>query len=349
MAKRAGTGAIIKLGALAATLLLSALPVRAAQGPAPRPKTVAQLLGFGPAEKLLIVHADDAGMCHAHNRATIDGMERGAISSASIMMPCPWILEIIEYAKAHPEADFGLHLTLTSEWRLYRWRPVAPWDKVKGLLDAQGFLPRGVLETATKASAAEVEMELRAQVQRALDLGMKPTHLDTHMGTTYARPDFFAAYRKVANEFGLPCMIPRLSPEEVAKLAPALRMVADQIGQELFDAGEVTLDRLDGGYSGGGPLAEQKQYYMDLIRSLRPGITQVIVHPAYDGDELSAICGSHARRERDLRVFTDPEVIQLIRDQNVRLVTWREIGRRQAEFRKLLKSPPPKDQDRPAK
>jgi len=288
-------------------------------------------------------------MSHDSNMGVIEAFEKGVLTSTSTMMPCPWVPEFAKYCDEHPDVDNGLHLTLTSEWENYRWGPLAGKYIVPGLADQQGCLWDNVELVVKHATAKEIEAEIRAQIDRAKTMGLPITHLDTHMGTTYARPDFFAAYRKVANEFGLPCMIPRLSPEEVAKLAPALRMVADQIGQELFDAGEVTLDRLDGGYSGSGPLAEQKQYYMDLIRSLRPGITQVIVHPAYDGDELSAICGSHARRERDLRVFTDPEVIQLIRDQNVRLVTWREIGRRQAEFRKLLKSPPPKDQDRPAK
>lgn len=299
-----------------------------------KPKTVAEQLGFGPEERLLIIHADDAGMCHAHNRATIDGMERGVITSASIMTPCPWILEILDYSKTHPKADFGIHATLTSEWKVYRWRPVAPWDKVKGLLDAQGYLPHGVLEAATSASAAEVETELRAQVRRALDLGLKPTHLDTHMGTVYARPDFFAAYRKVAGEFGLPCMIPRPTPEDLAEMSPAMRLFAAQIGRTLFDAGEVTLDHLNGGYSGKGGLDDQKKYYADAIRKLKPGITQIIVHPACDGEELSAITGSHARRQRDFQIFTDPEIAKLVRDQKIRLTTWGEIGRRQGEFRK---------------
>jgi predicted glycoside hydrolase/deacetylase ChbG (UPF0249 family) len=326
---------LLKLSVAVLTICLPSAVVWAGE-PKARPATAAELFGFGPQERLLILHADDAGMCHAHNRATIDGMERGAINSASIMITCPWVLEIIQYAKAHPEKDFGVHGTLTSEWKMYRWRPVAPWDKVKGLLDAEGYLHRGVLETAMAASAAEVETELRAQVQRALDLGLKPTHVDTHMGTVYARPDYFAAYRKVASEFALPCMIPRLTAEERKKLALPLRLVAEQIGQTLFEQGEVTLDRLDGGYSGSGGLEEQKKYYRDAIRNLRPGITQIILHPAYDGDELAAISGSHARRDRDLQVFIDPDMAQFLCDQKVRLITWREIGRRQAEYRKRL-------------
>jgi predicted glycoside hydrolase/deacetylase ChbG (UPF0249 family) len=328
--------------ALGAAVVLMGIPfARLTAGePKDRPQTVAELFGFGPEERLLILHADDAGMCHAHNRATIDGMERGVINSASIMMPCPWVLEIVEYAKAHPDADFGVHGTLTSEWKAYRWRPVTPWDQVKGLLDASGYLHRGVLETALAASAAEVETELRAQLRRALDLGLRPTHLDTHMGTVYARPDYFAAYRKVAKEFGLPCMIPRMTAEVRQKLAAPVRLVAEQIGQTLFEQGEVTLDHLDGGYPGGGGLEEQKKYYREAIRNLRPGITQIILHPAYDGDELRAITGSHARRDGDLRVFLDPDMAKFLRDQKVRMITWREIGQRQAAYRKRLAQKP---------
>jgi chitin disaccharide deacetylase len=313
--------------------MLAAEEPTAMTKPTTQPRTAAQVLGFGPQEKLLIIHADDAGMCHAHNRATIDGMEKGVINSSSIMMPCPWIMEAIDYYKKNPSADFGVHMTLNSEWKNYRWRPVAPRDKVKGLIDEEGYIWGDTRESATHASGAEVEVELRAQVQRALDLGIKPTHLDSHMGTVFVRPDFFAAYRKVALEFGIPYMLPMISPAEMGKLPAAVRLVAQQIAGPLLDNGEVTVDHLERGFSGRGPLSEQKDYYMDVIRKLKPGITQIILHPAYDGEELQAISGTHARRFGDFKVFTDPDVAQLIKDENVRLITWREIGQAQAKLR----------------
>ena len=146
------------------------------------------------AEKLLIIHADDVGMCHSVNEATILALEGGIVTSGSIMVPCPWFLEIAEYCRENPEADLGIHITLTSEWKHYRWRPVSSINKVPGLIDEEGYLWHSEKDVAKHASPAEVEIEIRAQVQRAIDFGIKPTHIDTHMGTVYETPEFFAAY-----------------------------------------------------------------------------------------------------------------------------------------------------------
>ena len=146
------------------------------------------------AEKLLIIHADDVGMCHSVNEATILALEGGIVTSGSIMVPCPWFLEIAEYCRENPEADLGIHITLTSEWKHYRWRPVSSINKVPGLIDEEGYLWHSEEDVAKHASPAEVEIEIRAQVQRAIDFGIKPTHIDTHMGTVYETPEFFAAY-----------------------------------------------------------------------------------------------------------------------------------------------------------
>jgi hypothetical protein len=309
-------------------IVLAAEPVGEINLPAP---TVAQMLGFGADEKLLIIHADDAGMCHSENQATIKGMEDGVINSASIMMPCPWVLEIADYCKKNPEADFGLHLTMNSEWKYFRWRPVADYA-VPSLIDEEGYMWRDTLETASKASPEDVETELRAQVKRAYQLGIKPTHVDTHMGTLFARPDFFAAYRKVAREFDLPYLLPLITTEELEKMHPLQRVVIEQIRKRVVPE-EITLDHLERGFPGGRPLSEQKPYYMDVIRKLKPGITQIILHCGMGDEEMKGVTGTHERRHGDMKVFTDPEIRELLKAEGVRLVTWREIGERQ---RKLL-------------
>src|SRR5512146_2707890 len=176
--------------------------------------------------------------------ATVEAMTKGVVNSASIMVPCPWFPEIADHCRSHPDADFGIHATLTSEWKYYRWRPVTPWDKVPGLLDGEGLMWRGVEGTALHAKAEEVERELRAQVQRAIAFGIKPTHIDTHMGTVFSRPDFFQAYRRVALEFKLPYLFPRLSSERLAKMDVLTRATVAMIRTQMAGTKEFTLDDL---------------------------------------------------------------------------------------------------------
>src|ERR1700674_945706 len=143
-------------------LVASALPAQT--------RTIAERLGHPADSKLLILHADDLGAAHSVDVASFDALDKGAISSASIMVPTPWMTEVAAYAKAHPNADLGLHLTITSEWETYRWGSVAPADKVSSLLDADGTFPREVSRVSANAKPVEVEREIRAQIDRAMAL-----------------------------------------------------------------------------------------------------------------------------------------------------------------------------------
>src|SRR5688572_23515759 len=134
-------------------------------------RTIAERLGHPANAKLLIIHADDIGVAHSVNAASFAALDAGHINSGSIMMPTPWITEVAAYARAHPNADLGLHLTITSEWLTYKWGSVASSDKVPSLLDSTGTFPSDVPPVAAKAKPAEVERELRAQIERALALG----------------------------------------------------------------------------------------------------------------------------------------------------------------------------------
>src|SRR5690606_22315850 len=151
-------------------------------------KTYAERLGWGPDDRVVIFHSDDAGMSHAANLGTIRAIEEGVVTSASIMMPCPWVPEFAQYVLENPDVDAGLHLTMNSEWDLYRWGPVAG-KAVPSLMDAHGYLSDGVREFAERATPDDVEAEIRAQIEHAESMGIKPTHIDTHMGALYARPE----------------------------------------------------------------------------------------------------------------------------------------------------------------
>lgn len=277
--------------------------------------TVASRLGYPADAKLLILHGDDLGVAHSVNAASLDALERGAITSASIMMPTPWVTEVAAWAKAHPDADLGLHLTLTSEWQTYRWGSVESRDKVPSLLDADGTFPSDVPPVATRARPAEVELELRSQVERALAMGLHPTHLDSHMGSLFATPDLIATYIKVAHDYHLPFLALRSVPPGM----PAMPLAPNDIAlDEVIIAGpEVPRDRW-------------KQFYLDAIARLKPGLTEIIVHLGHDDAELQAVTVNHepygsAWRQRDYDLVTSPEFQQALRDHDVKLVRWRDL------------------------
>src|SRR5579859_4562066 len=184
---------------LAILLLPMAARVVAAQQ-----KNIAERLGYPADAKLVILHADDLGVAHSVDMASFTALGQKAVSSASVMVPCPWLSEVAAYAKAHPDADLGLHLTLTSEWETDRWGPVESKDKVQSLLDPSGYLWPTTPDAVRNIKVDEAEREIRAQVERAIALGIHPTHLDSHMGALFSRPDLFAMYVKVAHEYELP-------------------------------------------------------------------------------------------------------------------------------------------------
>ncbi len=252
----------------------------------------------------LIIHSDDAGMSHSANRGTIDAMEKGIVSSASIMVPCPWFVEIAEYARNHPERDFGVHLTLNCEWKRYRWGPVASRDKVPSLLDPDGYLWSNVRQVAEHAKTEEVEIELRAQIDRAHQFSIPITHLDTHMGAVLARPDLVEVYVKLGLEYDLPVLFLKSLSAEVAAEYPALAQASEQLVPLLREHRLPLLDQMAQFY-GQQPGKTRREAYLDALRDLPPGVSQLILHCAYDDDELRAITGSSPQRDEDRRVFSD--------------------------------------------
>lgn len=289
-------------------------------------QTTAQKLGYGPNDKIIMVHADDIGMSHSVNVASIEAFKHNMITSGSIMVPCPWFPEIADYAKQHPELDFGLHLTLTSEWKYLRWRPVAPIDKVPGLLDEQGFMWKSERQTAMKATPQEIEIELRAQIDRALAFGIKPTHLDTHMGTLYTRKDFFEVYAKLGKEYKLPIMAMRPTPEAIEYAKKDGSPITAEMLAKVEADGLPVLDYLVTGVQG-RTFSERKKAYHDLLRNLKPGVTMLIVHLGMDNDELKATTGSWQQRHADFLSFTDPETAALMKELNIKTTTWRELSK----------------------
>ena len=295
-----------------AAVMLLVAPNLPAQG-----RNVAERLGLPAQSILLILHADDLGVAHSEDVASFDALDRGAVSSASVMMPTPWITEVADYVKAHPDADIGLHLTLTSEWQTYRWGSVASKDSVPSLLDSAGLFPNDVPLVVARGNPAEVERELRAQIQRALALGIHPTHVDSHMGTLFAKPEFLAAYVRVAHEYHLPFL--------------ALRVFSRMAPQAPLTDRDIMLDTVI--MAGTDvPRDHWKEFYLEAIAHLKPGLNEMIVHLGHDDAELRAVTVNHepygaAWRQRDYDVVTSPEFRRALQEHHVVLVRWRDLQR----------------------
>src|SRR5882672_2344702 len=279
-------------------------------------KTVAERLGYPPDSKLLIVHADDLAIAHSEDAASFDALEKNAVTSASIIVPGPWLTEVALYAKAHPDADLGLHLALTSEWKTYRWGPVESKDKVSSLLDPSGYLWAETPLAVSHIKPEEAEREIRAQIEHAVAAGIHPTHLDTHMGTLVATPDLFAVFAKIAHEYNLPFLAPRQLTER-GPLHSALSEKDILLDSVVMANPSVRADAW-------------KDFYSDAIKNLKPGLTEMIVHLGHDDAELQAVMVDHpdygsAWRQRDYDFVTSPEFKKVLQESNVILVKWKDL------------------------
>ncbi|MGI9549613.1 MAG: polysaccharide deacetylase family protein [Aurantibacter sp.] len=283
-------------------------------------KTVAARLGYPADAKLLIIHADDLGVAHSENMASIMALEESPVNSASIMVPCPWFPEIAAYALGHSTADLGLHLTLTSEWKYYKWGPVTSKDSVTSLVNNEGYFYDLVHKVAEHADPKHVEIELRNQVKKALLTGIDVTHLDTHMGTVFATPEFAEAYIKIGHEFRLPVLMTIESGEIPPAYAKVFEMLNDKdvVVDQLITAGPEDFER------------GMEQFYIKSLNELEPGLNCLLIHLAYDDEEMQGVTIDHpewgaAWRQADFDFFTSPECEKLLKDNNIVLVTWREL------------------------
>ena len=297
----------------AVACLFAALPVTVSA------QTLADRLGYPPGTKLIVVHADDLGETHAVNAAAIKALQGGTINSASLMVACPWFPEMANYARSHPDADLGLHLTLTSERVYYRWGPVAPSDKVPSLVDANGYFHHD-WDHVRHIDAKDVEIELRAQVERALAMGVRPTHLDSHQyRLIMSGKDLFDAMLRVAHDYKLPVFVTRDwfadHPYLEASLAPS-DLVLDHT---------VTIEP-------DVPPEKWADFYLTALKNLKPGVTEFVIHPGFDDEELRAATRERsswgsAWRQRDYDFFTGEQFRAILAEQHIQLITWRELAR----------------------
>lgn len=324
-------------------ILLISFTIRAQTGE----PTYAEKLGYPKGKKVLIIHVDDVGMSYESNQGAIRAIKEGVANSLSVMMPCGWVPGFVHYLKENPDIDAGLHLTLTSEWKDYRWGPLAGKNQVKGLVDSEGAMWRGVADVVKNASPDEVEKEIRAQLDRARTMGFTPTHLDSHMGTLFATPEFLQRYLKVGMEEKIPVMFPgghNTVVQQQEKIIADQLAMTQMVGTQLWNAGLPVLDDLENSsYGWKGPESGDKsekalqkyktEKYINAIKNIKPGLTMVIMHCTIHTEVFPQISDSYPTREGDFLAMIDPELRKYIEKEGIVLTTWREAMQRRQKIK----------------
>jgi chitin disaccharide deacetylase len=307
-----------------AAMVACALPLQIHAGQAPAAASasagIPPRLGYPAGARLLVIHADDLGMAHSVNRATFEALEQGWITASSILVPCPWFPEVARWARTHPTADLGVHLDLNSEWTTFRWRPLSAPADVPSLLDADGYFPLVETAVVARAEAPEVERELRAQIDRAKAAGIPLTHLDSHMAALFQTAPLFAVYRRLGASYGLPLLIERTG----ARGGAAAPFLADAEGDALVDR----VLSLEPGVTAAG----WRDAYEKILAPLPPGAYELIVHLAYDDDEMRGATADHPNwgagwRQNDFDLVRSPEFRDFLKAQGFTLVGWHDLAR----------------------
>ena len=280
-------------------------------------------MGYGPDDRVLILHIDDMGFCHAANAASLACLTEGSATCASILVNGPWFQEAVQMAKANPQLDLGVHLTLTAEYPTYRWPALSSRDPETGLLDADGYLWATREDAVRKVSVAAAEGEMRAQIDGALAAGIDVTHIDTHMGSV-VHPKFLGSYLRLAHEYGVPAFLPRITRDRLQALGEG--DMADELLQVLamIDTDQVpTLDDII--IETLVPKTSKHDFYRDLIKVLQPGLTHLLFHPAVAGAALEAIADTHASRHADYEAFLDRSLRDFAESLGIHLVGYRDL------------------------
>lgn len=281
-------------------------------------KNTAERLGYAADAKLLIIHADDMGMSHSTNLAVIKAFENKAVTSGSVMVPCPWFPEIAAYVKDHPSIDVGIHFTLNAEWKHYKWDGILPASVIPSLITPQGYFHSSLAPMVFGVRPEEVEKELRAQIDKAIAYGIRPTHLDNHMGSMYVTPALLRVALKVAREYKLPVFLPM----NVAKQSAPFLL--QEITPDLIVVDNFMM------LPGEAVNGDWKAMYADFVKALVPGLNEIVVHLSYDNEEMRAIAEGHedygsSWRQKDLDLLLSAEFKKMLSDNQVQLVSYRDI------------------------
>jgi predicted glycoside hydrolase/deacetylase ChbG (UPF0249 family) len=277
---------------------------------------LAKKLGHSANDKLLIIHADDLGLARSVNKATFDALEKGGVNSASIMANCKHLNEVKKYAENKPGIDFGVHLTVTNEWKNYRWKSIMPINESQSLVNEVGEFHVGIKKFVLRADPGELKKELQAQINKIKKLGIKPTHIDSHEGALFFKKDHFRVYLEIGEKNKLPVFVPKGVDAHFNKSFPKPKNVV--VIKNLYMARK------------GLKRSDWMAFYLNTIKRLKPGLSQLIVHLGYDDNEMKEISVNHPDygakwRQLDHEAVTSVDFRSALVKNNVKLVSWGEI------------------------
>jgi len=281
-------------------------------------------LGFNTSDKVVIFHIDDMGFSHASNVASFECLDFGVASCGSILVPAPWFLEVASICRKNPKYDVGVHLTLTCEYDLYRWRALSTVDTSTGLIDSEGYLWKTEEEAVANVTAEAAEIEMRTQIKTALEAKIDLTHIDTHMGTVL-HPKFIQSYLNLAKEFNLPFFLPKINKETLTAIGLGehadiyLKLISDLDAAGLPLADHMIIDTMGGE-------SDKVAYYCKRFSEIKPGLTHFLFHPAKMSPELMAITPDSASwRNQDYEAFVNSQIKECIKKNNIKVIGYREI------------------------
>lgn len=270
-------------------------------------------------EKFLMIHADDAGLSNSENRATIEVLQNGSVTSYSIMVPCAWFYEMANFALENPQFDFGIHLTLTCEWKNYKFGPILAPNQVPSLVDMNGHFHKTRELFKKNARVEEVEKELSAQIEKALSFGLKPSHLDCHMYSVAVSPEILSVYKSLGKKYGIPVLLSKELMNFVGYGAETAIEGDDLLVDSIFVGEYKFFER-----------GRLKAFYNDVLDNLQTGFNIILIHPAFDTEEMKSITEDHPNfgsewRQIDFDFFTSQECKMKIKENDIQLVSWREV------------------------
>ena len=277
---------------------------------------LAEKLGYSKGDKLLIIHADDIGLSNSVNQASFKALKNGYVNSGSIMMPCDYISEVGEFAIENPSIDLGLHLTVTSEWKNYKWNGVLQPIDTPSLINKKGELFKNIKKFVLNAEPLELKNELQAQIDLSKSIGINPTHIDSHEGALFYDQDLFKVYLEIGEKNKLPVFVPKMVAVHFDKNFPKPENV---VVIENFYMARKGIEH-----------HEWETVYLDILNNLNPGLSQLIVHLGYDDDEMKSIAVDHPDfgskwRNLDYDIVSSDKFINALKNNKIKLITWKEI------------------------